>query len=98
MISTWRVRLEVARDDDTSLTDEGIRSLTDLLTEGQVKPVVTAGEGGSLLVEMTLDARDEMAARSAAEHLLRESANTVWAALGLPPFTIALIDATQARP
>jgi hypothetical protein len=96
MIRTWTVRLEVARDDNTSLTDEGIQALTELLTKGGAKPVLTSGETGTMAVEMTLDARNEMEAQSAAEHLLRESANTVWASLGLPPFTIAFVDVTEA--
>jgi hypothetical protein len=97
MVKTWQVRLELARDDDGSLSDEGLGALTDLLAEKQAKPVLTRGESGTVLVQMTLDARDEMAARSAAEATLRGSANTVWSALGLPPFTISFVDATQDR-
>jgi hypothetical protein len=97
MVKTWLVRLELARDDDTSLSDEGIDALAQLLAEQQVKPVLTRGDSGTLLVQMTLDARDDMAARSAAEHMLRDDANTVWLALGLPPFTIAFLDAREAR-
>jgi hypothetical protein len=37
-----------------------------------------------------------MAARSAAERMLRDGANTVWLAQGLPPFTITFVDATEA--
>ena len=98
MVKTWQVRLELARDDNGSLSDEGIKALTDLLAERNAKPVVTRGESGTVLVQMTIDARDDMAARSAAEAMLREGANTVWSALGLPPFTIAFVDATKSRP
>ncbi len=98
MVKTWQVRLELARDDNGCLSDEGIDALTKLLAEHHAKPVVTRGDSGTVLVQMTLDARDDMAARSAAEAVLREGANTVWSALGLPPFTIAFVDATQDRP
>jgi len=98
MVKTWLVRLELARDDDGSLSDEGIGALTDLLAEDHVKPVLTRGDSGTVVVQVTLDARDEMAARSAAEHMLRTGANTVWSARGLPPFTIAFVGVTEARP
>jgi len=97
MVKTWLVRLELARDDDGSLSDEGVDALTSLLAEDQVQPVLTRGDSGTVLVQMTLDARDDMAARSAAERMLREGANRVWSALGLPPFTIAFLDATERR-
>ena len=95
MVKTWLVRLELARDDDGSLSDEGIDALTQLLGEGHVKPVLARGDSGTVLVQMTLDAGDYVAARSAAEHMLRDGANTVWSALRLPPFTIAFVDATE---
>jgi hypothetical protein len=98
MVKTWLVRLELARDDDGSLSDEGIDALTELLAEKHAKPVLTRGDSGTVIVQMTLDARDDMAARSAAEAMLRGSANTVWSALGLPPFTISFVDATKGRP
>jgi hypothetical protein len=96
MVKTWAVRLELARDDDTSLSDEGIDALTQLLAEQHAKPVLTRGDSGTVFVQVTVDARDDMAARAAAEGMLRDDANTVWAALGLPPFTIAFVDATEA--
>jgi hypothetical protein len=96
MVKTWLVRLELARDDDGSLSDEGVDALARLLAEQHVKPVLTRGDSGTILVQMTLDARDDRTAKSAAEHMLRDGANTVWSALGLPPFTIAFVDATQA--
>ena len=95
MVKSWEVRLELARDDDAPLSDEAIDALTDLLTEDQAEPVVTQGELGSVIVQMTVDARNEIAARSAAEHILRKGADTVWAARGLPPFTIAFVHATE---
>jgi hypothetical protein len=95
MVKRWLVRLELARDDNGSLSDEGMDALMQLLAEGQVTPVLTRGESGTVLVQLTLDARDPMAARSAAEHMLREGAASVWSARGLPPFTIAFVDATE---
>jgi hypothetical protein len=95
MVKTWRVRLELARDDDGSLSDEGIAALTDLLAAEHVQPILTRGESGTILVHVMLDAKNDMAARSAAEHLLRDGANTVWSARGLPPFTIAFIDVEE---
>ncbi len=95
MVKTWLVRLEVARDDAGPLSDEGIEALTRLLAEDHAKPVLTRGDSGTVLVQVTVDARTDMAARFAAESMLRNGANTVWSALGLPPFTIAFVDATE---
>jgi hypothetical protein len=94
MMKTWRVRLELARDDNGPLSDEGVQALTGLLTQGQSNPVITRGDEGTVSIELTVDARDDMAARSAAERMLRESASTVWTDLGLPPFTIAFMGST----
>ena len=96
MVRTWLVRLELARDDDGSLSDQGIDALTRVLGEGNVKPVLTRGDSGTMIVQVTIEARDDSAARTAAERMLRDSANNVWSALGLPPFTIAFVDATEA--
>jgi hypothetical protein len=96
MIKTWLIRLELARDDNGLLSDDGIDALTRLLVEGNGKPVVTRGDSGTVLIQMTLQARDDMAARSAAERMLRDGANAVWLAQGLPPFTITFVDATEA--
>lgn len=96
-MKTWVVRLEVARDDDGPISDEGIASLTQLLQERDVKPVVAGGESGTVHVQMTIDANDDMAARSLAERALREGANTVWSAHGLPPFTIVFVEANEVR-
>jgi len=95
MVKRWLVRLELARDDHGSLSDEVIDALTQLLAEGHANPVLTRGDSGTVRVQMTLEARDHMAARSAAEHMLREGARNVWSALGLPPFTIAFVDVTE---
>jgi len=97
MVKSWVVRLELARDDDGSLSSEGIDSLTRLLVKGNMQPVLTRGDSGTILVQVTLDARDEMAARSSAERVLRDGANSVWAALGLPPFTIVFLGAAEGR-
>src|SRR6266540_5860313 len=93
MVKAWLVRLRLARDDGASLSDEGIRELTDLLTKNRVFPVLTRPDSGTVLVQMTLDATNDMAARAAAEDMLGDRAHEVWSALGLPPFTIAFVDA-----
>ncbi len=93
MVKAWLVRLRLARDDGASLSDEGIRELTDLLTKNRVFPVLTRPDSGTVLVQMTLDATNDMAARAAAEDMLGDRAHEVWVALGLPPFTIAFVDA-----
>jgi hypothetical protein len=95
MIKTWLVRLELARDDDGLLSDEGIDALTRLLAEGPGKPALSRGASGAVRVEMTIQARDDMAARSAAERMLRDGANAVWLAQGWPPFTITFVDVTE---
>ena len=93
MITRWLVRLELARDDDGSLGDEGIRELTRLLTENGTLPVLSSGDAGTVLVQMTIDAKDDRAARAAAETMLRDRAHEVWTALGLPPFTVTFVEA-----
>jgi hypothetical protein len=95
MIKTWRVRLELARDDDGVLSDEGIDALTEMLAKEHVRPELSHGDRGTVLVQLTIDARDDMAAKSAAERILRLTANSVWSARGLPPFTIAFVDALE---
>jgi len=96
MVSAWLVRLELARDDGGSLSDEGIRELTDVLTKNRVPPVLARPDPGTVLVEMTLDATSGRAARAAAESMLRDQAQKVWLALGLPPFTITFVDTKPA--
>jgi hypothetical protein len=96
MVRAWLVRLRLARDDGGSLSDEGIRELTDQLTKNRVFPVLTRltrPDSGTVLVQMTLDAANDMAARAAAEDMLGDRAHEVWLALGLPPFTITFVDA-----
>jgi hypothetical protein len=95
MVKTWLVRLELARDDDGSLSEEGVDALTRLLAEEHANPVLTRADSGTILVQMTVEGRDDRTAKSAAEHMLRDGAHTVWSALGLPPFTIAFVDATE---
>ena len=95
MITRWHVRLEVARDDDGPLSDEGIRELTRLLTESGAQPVLTRGDSGTVFVQVTVDAKNDQVAKGEAENVLRARAQEVWTALRLPPFTIAFIDATQ---
>ena len=86
MIKAWRVRLEVGRDDDGVLEDDVVRSLAEALPDGAS---VTRGEPGSVLVELTVQARTDRDAMTAAERSLREAADRVWASSSLPPFTIS---------
>lgn len=92
MVKAWFVWLELARDDGGPLSDEGIAELTDLLTKDGVKPELNRQGPETIAVRMTVDATDDMAARSAAERTLRDRARQVWSALGLPPFTIAFVE------
>jgi hypothetical protein len=93
MVKAWLVRLRLTRDDGGLLSDEGIHELTDLLTKDRVFPVLTRPDSGTVLVQMTVDATNDMAARAVAEGMLRDRAHEVWLALGLPPFTITFVDA-----
>jgi hypothetical protein len=93
MVRTWVVALELARDDGGSLSDEGIAELTELLTKGGVAPVISRPDPETVLVQISVDARNEAEARGAAESGLRDGAHSVWSALGLPPFTIAFQEA-----
>jgi hypothetical protein len=95
MITRWLVRLELARDDGGSVSDEGIRELTRLLTQNGALPVLRRGDAGTVLVQMSIDANSDRAARAAAESTLRDRAYEVWAALGLPPFTITFVEAQR---
>jgi hypothetical protein len=92
MVKPWLVWLELARDDGAPLSDEGITELTDLLTQDGVKPELNRKGPGTMAVRLTLPATNDMAARSAAEETLRDRAQQVWTALGLPPFTIAFVE------
>ena len=99
MVRQWLVSLELARDDGGSLSDEGIVELTGLLTKDGMAHVVSRQGSGTVLVQMAVDARNDTEARGAAESTLRDQANKVWSALGLPPFTIAFREAKlQADP
>ena len=93
MVQAWLVRLELARDDGGSLSDDGIVELTDLLTKNGVFPVLGRPDSGTVLVQMPLDAKNDRAARTAAETMLQDRAHEMWLALGLPPFTISFVDA-----
>jgi hypothetical protein len=96
MVKTWLVRLELARDDDGSLGEEGIRELTRLLTENGVPAVLSSGDAGTVVVQMTIDAKDDRVARAAAENVLRARAHELWTSLGLPPFTITFVGVEPA--
>jgi hypothetical protein len=93
MIKTWRVQLEVARDDDGSLDDEVVRSLTEALAGGTT---VTRGENGAVIVELPVQARTDRDAMTAAERSLREAADRIWASSSLPPFTITSMRVTES--
>jgi hypothetical protein len=94
MVKAWLVRLELARDDDGPLSDEGIAGLTERLTQDHVQPLLTPRDLGTVEVQLSVEATNEMAARSAAQGILRDRAQEVWLAHGLPPFTITVLDAT----
>jgi hypothetical protein len=93
MVKSWLVRLRLARDDGGSLSEDGIRELTDLLTTNGALPVVENQESGIVLVHMTIDATSDRAARAAAESMLWDRAHDVWLEHGLPPFTITFVEA-----
>jgi hypothetical protein len=93
MITPWVVRLEVARDDDGSLSDDQMSELSGALAGDQLQPLLTRGDSGTVRVQVTVQASNDQAARSAAERTLRDRAYEVWAAHGLPPFTITFIEA-----
>jgi hypothetical protein len=86
MIKRWRVSVQLARDDHVPLSDEGIERLIELLADDLT--VVDREDAGVALVQLTVDATNGWAARSAAEDKVRAAADDVWAALDLPPFTI----------
>jgi len=97
VVEPWLVSLELTRDDGVALDDEGLRQLNDQLAEAGTKPVLSRPDPGTVLVRMTVGARNELEARSAAEDVLREKAGTVWSAQGLPPFSIAAVTAARAN-
>jgi hypothetical protein len=69
-----------------------------MLAQEHMTSELSHGDSGTVLVQMTIDARDDMAAKSAAEQVLRRTATSVWSARGLPPFTIAFVDASEEPP
>ena len=93
MVKSWLVRLRLARDDGGSLSEDAIRELTDLLTSKGVLPVVENQESVIVLIQMTIDATSDRAARAAAESMLLDRAHDVWLAHGMPPFTITFVEA-----
>ena len=95
MVKTWRVRLHVGRDDAMALTGGAVDALTDDLAASPVSPEVAAGEGGVIVVQMSVEARTDRDAIGAAERVLRESAQRVWSTLGLPPFTISAVEVSD---
>jgi hypothetical protein len=97
MITPWVVRLEVARDDDGSLSDDQMAELSEALADDQMQPLLTRGDSGTVRVQVTVQATNDQAARSVAERMLRDRAHEVWAAHGLPPFTITFIEAMSGE-
>lgn len=95
MVEPWVVSLELTRDDGGALDDQGLAQLNDHLSQAGMKPVLSRPDAGTVLVNLTVPARSGMEAHSAAEHTLRDGANAVWSAQGLPPFTIAVLSATR---
>jgi hypothetical protein len=90
MVKAWRVSVRLARDDGAPLSDESIAELTELLADDRA--IVDRVDVGGVLVRVSVDATSEWGARSAAESKLRGAADTVWKALGLPPFTITFVE------
>jgi hypothetical protein len=95
MVGAWAVSLELTRDDGGALDDKGLDDLTSALTAAGMKPALSRPDPGTVLVKVTVAARSDMEARSAAERALRDGANTVWSAQGLPPFTISSLEAKR---
>jgi hypothetical protein len=89
------VALELTRDDGGALDDQGLAQLGGHLINAGLSPVLSRPDAGTVLVNVTVQARSDAEARSAAEHALRDGANAVWAEQGLPPFTIAALSAVR---
>src|SRR5438094_2409913 len=89
MVGAWVVSLELTRDDGGALDDKGLDDLNNALATAGMKPVLSRPDPGTVLAKVTVAARSGMEARSAAERALRDGANAVWSAQGLPPFTIS---------
>jgi hypothetical protein len=97
MISAWRVRLEIVRDDGGAIGDQQVRDLTDVLTANGMSPVLERGDEARVRVQVTVQANGDHAGRMVAEGVVRERAYEVWAAHGLPPFTISFIESVPAE-
>ena len=97
MISAWLVRLEIVRDDGGALSDQQVQELTDVLTANQMAPELERGDAGTIRVQVAVQANNDHAARMAAESVVRQRAYEVWAAHGLPPFTISFVEAIPAE-
>lgn len=79
-----------------ALGDGAVEALATDLATAPVSSTVTAGDGGVIAVEMSVQARTDRDAMSAAERVLRESAQRIWTTLGLPPFTISAVEASDS--
>jgi hypothetical protein len=86
VITPWRVSLRIGRDDHAPLTHEAVARLSEVLADDRTE--IEDRDPEAVVVTMTVDARNEWEARSAAEDDLRVAADTLWPDLGLPPFTI----------
>jgi hypothetical protein len=95
VVHPWVVSLELTRDDGVALDDEGLGQLNDQLAAAGMKPVLSRSDPGTVLAQLTVAARSDMEALSAAEDALRNGANAVWSAQGLPPFTISAVSTTR---
>ncbi|MGZ5353021.1 MAG: hypothetical protein ACXWX0_05295 [Actinomycetota bacterium] len=96
MIAAWLVRLVLARDDGGAVTDQQVAELIDDLTANGMSPVLGHKDPASIRVQVTVQATSDRAALAAAERSVRERAYEVWAAHGLPPFTISLDEVVLA--
>lgn len=96
MVSAWLVRLVLRRDDGGALSDQQVQDLTDVLTANEMRPELERGDEATIRVQVTVQANNDHAARMAAEGVVRQRAYEVWAAHGLPPFTISFVEAVPA--
>jgi hypothetical protein len=96
VVHPWVVSLELTRDDGVALDDDGLGQLSDQLAAAGMRPVLSRPDPGTVLAQMTVAARSDMEALSAAEDALRNGANAVWSAQGLPPFTISTVSTARA--
>jgi hypothetical protein len=96
VVHPWVVSLELTRDDGVALDDESLGQLNDQLAAAGMKPVLSRPDPGTVLAQLTVAARSDMEARSAADDALRSGATAVWSAQGLPPFTISALSTARA--